>query len=289
MMSALPPDSISSSVRPVHSNFMPGIMFWFGKVLHGRQALAGAVAGRGRAVDLDGAEEVVVADDRRARSSRQGDQVVERNHLAGVGAHVEAVQIARRSCGRAGRPAQDAIGAVVVVEVVDVLRAHEDAEVVVICESGMFIALAFSRSMVTSTCGIVGGEGGERPVRSLRVRRAHDLVGHAVEVAEGVAALVLEHELEAAEAAHAVDGGRLEECHEAAVGGIISKQLGRRDRPRCRRRSGPCRGADRRAWWRRTSCRVGRAAGEAEAHDGEGADDIGFWMMACARSADAVV
>ena len=128
MSSALPLDSISSSVRPVHWKFMPGIMVFVGQVLHGGESLAGAVAGRRRAVDFHRAEEVVVGDDRRAGALRHRDQVVERNHLAGVGAHVVVVQIAGRHAEGLVGLHEDAIGAVVVVEVVDVLRAHEDAE-----------------------------------------------------------------------------------------------------------------------------------------------------------------
>ena len=61
--------------------------------------------------------------------------------------------------------------------------------VLVIWESGMFIALAFSRSMVTSTCGIVGRELGEQAGEILaRIARAHHLVGDAVQIAEGVGA-----------------------------------------------------------------------------------------------------
>ena len=59
---------------------------------------------------------------------RDRDQVVERNHLAGIGAHVVAVQVAGVHAERLVGLHKDAIGAVVVVEVVDVLRAHEDVE-----------------------------------------------------------------------------------------------------------------------------------------------------------------
>ena len=44
--------------------------------------------------------------------------------------------------------------------------------VVVICESGTPIALAFSRSIVTSTCGSLAENVVVRPVRSLRARLA---------------------------------------------------------------------------------------------------------------------
>ena len=98
------------------------------QVLHARDALAGAVAGCGRTIDLDGAEEVVVGDDRRPGALRDGDEVVERHHLPGIGAHVVAVQVAGRHAERLIGLHKYAIGAVIEVEVVDVLRAHENAE-----------------------------------------------------------------------------------------------------------------------------------------------------------------
>ena len=59
---------------------------------------------------------------------RDRDQVIQRNHLAGVGAHIEVVQVLGGHAEWLIGLNKDAIGAVVVVEVVDVLRAHEDAE-----------------------------------------------------------------------------------------------------------------------------------------------------------------
>ena len=57
------------------------------------------------------------------------------------------------------------------------------------------------------------------PVKILAcVAGAHDLVRHAIEVGERVAALVLEHELEAAVAADALHRRGLEHGHQAAVG-----------------------------------------------------------------------
>ena len=208
MISASPLDSSSSSVRPVHWKPMPGIMFCFGQRFHARERLPGAVAGRRRAVDLDRAEKVVVADDRRSRAFRHGDQVIERNHLAGVGAHVVIVQIAGFHAERLVGLHIHAIGAVVVVEVVDVLRAHEHIE-----RSGDLRDRDTHRFGLLAIDGdqflrIVGGERGEQIGQILvRGAGADDLVGHAVQVAECVAALVLQHELEASEATHALTAG----------------------------------------------------------------------------------
>ena len=95
------------------------------------------------------------------------------------------------------------------------------------------MALAFSRSMVTSTCGSLAEKVVIRPVRSLLARlAADDLVGDAVEVGEGVAARVLQHELEAAEAADALRRpGARTAATSAAVGGKHEHlQLGRKSR-----------------------------------------------------------
>src|SRR6185437_7499748 len=56
--------------------------------LHGLETLAGAEAGGRGAINLSGAEEVVVIDDLRPGGLVQRDEIIERNHLAGVGANV---------------------------------------------------------------------------------------------------------------------------------------------------------------------------------------------------------
>ena len=132
--------------------------------------------------------------------------------------------------------------------------------------------------MVTSSCGSLAEKVVSRPVRSLlRAAGAHDLVGHAVQVGERVAALVLQHELEAAEAAHALHRGRLKHRHQAAVGREHQHlQLGREvghdvgggvafAAPLIGGRGG-----------HKHHARVGGAAGEAEAHDGKCSGDIGI-------------
>ena len=98
------------------------------EALHGFEALSGAEAGCGRAVDLGGAEEIVVIDDLRAGALLQADDVVEGNHLAGVGADVVLSEIGRGAAILLVGLNVDAVGAVVEVEVVDVAGAHEGAE-----------------------------------------------------------------------------------------------------------------------------------------------------------------
>ncbi len=91
--------------------------------------------------------------------------------------------------------------------------------VVEICVIETPIALAFSRSIVTSSCGSLAEKVVISPVSSLcAAPGAHNLVRHAVQIGQRVAALVLQHELKSAEAAHALDGRRLECSHQAAVG-----------------------------------------------------------------------
>ena len=68
------------------------------------EALAGAEAGRGGAVDFGGAEEVVVVDDLGAGGLGDGGEVVERNHLAGVGADVVLVKVLRVAAELLRRP-----------------------------------------------------------------------------------------------------------------------------------------------------------------------------------------
>ncbi len=145
----------------------------------------------------------------------------------------------------------------------------------VIWVNGTPMALAFSRSMVTRSCGslavkvvfmAVRPEPGALPC-------ADHGVGDAVDVAEGVAAAVLQDELEAADGADASDGGGLGGEGDAAgdaeelgadvgddvLGGELVAHLGAVV-------DGLERGED--------EAGVGRAAaGEREAHDGEGAED----------------
>ena len=103
-------------------------MLSLGQLFHAGQRLPGAVTGRRRAVDLHRAEEIVVRNHRRSRALLHGHKIVQRNHLARVGAHVVTVQVACIHAERLVGLHEHAIGAVVVIEVVDVLRAHEDVE-----------------------------------------------------------------------------------------------------------------------------------------------------------------
>ena len=160
-----------------------------------------------------------MGDDGRARALGNLGQVVERHHLAGVGAHVVAVQIAARHAEGLVSLDKDAIGAVVVVEVVDVFRAHEDAESGGDLRERNVHRLGFLAIDGDQHLRVVGGEGGQQAGEVLALAaRAHNLMGHAVQVAEGVVSLVLKHELEAAIAADARHGGRLEHGHQSAIG-----------------------------------------------------------------------
>ena len=69
-----------------------------------------------------------MVDDLRAGGLVEGDEVVERDHLVGVGADVVLAQIVRVAAELLVGLDVDAIGTVVEVEVVDVAGAHEGAE-----------------------------------------------------------------------------------------------------------------------------------------------------------------
>ena len=132
--------------------------------------------------------------------------------------------------------------------------------------------------MVTSTCGSLAEKGGEQAGQILaRAAGAHNLVGHAVQIAERVGALILQHELEAAKAAHALHSGRLEHGHQTAIGREHQHlQLGREvgHDVGCRVAfAAPLIG---RLGGDKHHARIGGAAGKAEAHDGERSGDIGI-------------
>src|SRR5260370_37348717 len=65
------------------------------ELLHLFEALAGAEAGGRRAVDLGGAEEVVVVDDLRSGRLLDLDKVVEREHLSAVEGNIELTHVLR--------------------------------------------------------------------------------------------------------------------------------------------------------------------------------------------------
>ena len=186
------------------------------------------------------------------------------------------VQVASRHAEGLVGLHEDAIGAVVEVEVIDVLRAHEDAEGAGdlrernIHRLGL---LAVDGDQHLRVIGRVGGDqAGELPAR---IACAHNLVSDAGHVGEGVGALIQKHELEAAIAADAGDRGRLEHGDQAAIGSEHeAHQLGRKvshnvgggvalAAPLVRGL-----GAD------KHHARIGGAAGHAEAHDGKGSANV---------------
>ena len=66
---------------------------------------------------------------------------------------------------------------------------------------------------------IVCGERCQQPGNILASpAHVHNLVSHSVQIAQRVSALVLQHELESAEAAHALHSRRFNHCHESALG-----------------------------------------------------------------------
>ena len=100
----------------------------------------------------------------------------------------------------------DAVGAVVEVEVVDVAGAHEGAEGGGDLAEGNADGLGLLAIDGDEQLRIVGGEGGVHAgeAGAWSAALTDDGVGNAVDIAEGVAAGVLQHELEAADGADAL-------------------------------------------------------------------------------------
>ena len=169
----------------------------------------------------------------------------------------------------------DAVGAVVEVEVVDVAGAHEGVEGRGDLTEGDAHGLGLLAIDGDEQLRIVGGEGGVHAgeAGAGRAALADDGVGDAVDVAEGVAAGVLQDELEAADGADAGDGGGFG-CEGDAAGDAeeLGADVGDDGvRGEVRPHLGAVvdgfeRGEDEAGVWR-------AAAGEREAHDGEGAED----------------
>ena len=209
-------DGLAGGLDLFESEAGPGVgharhLVFVEELHHGVEALAGAEARCGRAVDLGRAEEIVVVDDLRAGGLGDGGEVVEGNHLAGVGADVVLADILRvAAIGRVGLDV-DAVGAVVEVEVVDVARAHEGVEGRGDLAEGNAHGLGLLAVDGDEKLRIVGGEGGVHAGEAGAGSAAltDESVGDAVDIAEGVAAGVLQDELEAADGADAGDGGRL--------------------------------------------------------------------------------
>ena len=102
----------------------------------------------------------------------------------------------------------DAITAVVEVEIVDVLRAHEDLEGVRDLTERNAEGFGLIAVNADQHLGIVGGKAGAElgDVFAL-IAFGDQEVRCAVEVGEGVAAAILQLKLEAAKQAEALDGG----------------------------------------------------------------------------------
>src|SRR5208283_13372 len=182
-----------------------------GQFLHGIDGLAGTESGRGGAVEFSGAEEIVVADVLRSGALVDGQQVFERYHGAAVGADVVLLHVLRVRAKLLVGLHVDAVGAVIEIKIVDVGRAHEHAERVDDLAERDVKTLRLLAVDGDDKLGIVGGVGGEQASEIFAlVTGAHEVVGGLVEILQGVAALILQLELESSEFAEALDGGRLE-------------------------------------------------------------------------------
>ena len=95
------------------------------QLLHDRERLAGAVARRGRSIDLRRAEQVVVRDVLRRRGLTNRHDVAERHHRSARRPRVVALDVRRIRSEFRIRLHVDAVRTVVEVEVVDVGRSEQ--------------------------------------------------------------------------------------------------------------------------------------------------------------------
>ena len=135
---------------------------FFGEIFHGGDGLAGAVSGRGGAVDFSGAENVVVLDD-------LAELVVSLTVTRLSSGTIRRCRSGRKTAG--GRAAAavllvglhiDAVGTIVEIEIVHVLRAHVDLERRRDLRERHAEALGLFAVDVHHELRIAGAEGGER-------------------------------------------------------------------------------------------------------------------------------
>ena len=273
MMIALPPASTSSSASPdqLIRHALQHVLL--GQVFHRLQALAGAVSGRGRAVDFRRAEQVEVIDHLRSRGLFQRDDIAERHQSVGVRAHVVLPQVARVHAERLIGLHVNAIGTIVEVEVVDVLRTHVDAQRLRHLADGHSDGLGLFAIDLHQLLRIVGGKAGEQSLQVLALAAGgDDLVRNRVEVLQRIAAQVLQLELESAEAADALNRRRFEGHHDRSRN---AEQLGRDARHDVAGRVSFAFAVVDRLQRREDQSVVRRtAAGQREAGNREGAEDI---------------
>ena len=242
---------------------------------HGCVALTGAKAWCGRTVDLGRAEEVVVVDDLGSGDLLDTGEVVERDHLAGVGTDVELTQVLRVTAELLVCLDVDAVGAVVVVEVVDVAGAHEGSERSGDLAEGNANGFGFlpidgdlELRIVRRELGVHGSE-----ARAWSAALCDEGMGDASDVIERVSTAVLKNELEAADSSEAGDGGWFrcegdtardtEELWPYVADDVSCSEFVTH---LCAVVNGLERRKDESGVWR-------AAAGEGEAHDREGAED----------------
>ena len=97
-----------------------------------------------------------MADDLRRYGLRHSHQVVERNHGAGVGAHIELTHVLGLSAKLFVSLNIYAIGTVIEVEIIDIGGAHVDAQCVRDLTEGNVQALGFFAVNGDQELGIVG-------------------------------------------------------------------------------------------------------------------------------------
>ena len=147
----------------------------------------------------------------------QRDDIAERHQAVGVGTHVVLPQVPRVHAERLIGLHVNAIGAIVEVEIVHVLRAHVDAERLRDLADRHSDGLGLFAIDLHQLLRIVGREAGEQSSQILALAAAgNDLVRNRVDVLQRVAAQILQLKLESAEASDAVDGRRFKRHHDGS-------------------------------------------------------------------------
>ncbi len=182
--------------------------------LHLVERLAGAVAGRGLALDLRGAVDVVMRDVARPGDPRQREQRRERHHLAALGPHIQPLHVL-------GIRAQVALGLRVhaeqapeAVEVIDVGTAHERLEGL---EDGIDAhaeRLRLDPVEIDADLRRVRAERREQVAQLLGLARlVDDPLRDPGELLDGSSTAVLQLELEAADARESAHRRRVQREH----------------------------------------------------------------------------
>src|SRR6201993_3797726 len=169
-----------------------------------------------------------MVDHLRSRSLLQGNNIREWHQSTRIRAYIILPQIARRHTERLIGLHVHAIGTIVEVEIVHVLRSHVDAKRLRYLADGDAHRLRFCTIDLNQLLRIVGRETGEQSRQILALTAGRDdFVSGIIQVLQRVAAKVLQLELESTEATDTLNRGRLKGDNDRAR---HTKQLRRNSR-----------------------------------------------------------